>query len=42
LTDEEVGRIFLHRIILVHLKSNADKFRLLMYSACSFVSNLDS
>lgn len=31
LTDEEVGRIFLHRIVLVHLKSNADKFRLLMY-----------
>lgn len=31
LTDEEVGRIFLNRIVLVHLKSKADKFRLLMY-----------
>jgi DNA-directed RNA polymerase I subunit RPA2 len=31
LTDEEVGRIFLHKIVLVHLTSNTDKFRLLMY-----------
>ena len=31
LTDEQVGEIFLHRIILVHLDSNTDKFRLLMY-----------
>src|ERR1700694_5896900 len=31
LTDEQVGEIFLQRIILVHIESNADKFRLLMY-----------
>jgi DNA-directed RNA polymerase I subunit RPA2 len=31
LTDEQVGEIFLHRIVLVHLDSNIDKFRLLMY-----------
>jgi DNA-directed RNA polymerase I subunit RPA2 len=31
LTDEQVGEIFLHRIVLVHLKSNIDKSRLLMY-----------
>lgn len=31
LTNEQVGRIFLQRIILVHLKSPTDKFRLLMY-----------
>jgi len=30
LTDEQLGEIFLHRVILVHLTSNADKFRLLM------------
>lgn len=31
LTDEEVGRAFLRKIILVHLSTNVDKFRLLMY-----------
>ncbi len=31
LTDQEFGEIFLHRVILVHLTSDADKFRLLMY-----------
>ena len=31
LSDEEIGDIFLRRIILVHLNSNVDKFRLLMY-----------
>jgi DNA-directed RNA polymerase I subunit RPA2 len=30
ITDEHLGEIFLHRVILVHLTSNADKFRLLM------------
>jgi len=33
LTDEEVGEIVLHRVILVHLPTNNDKFRLLVYSA---------
>jgi DNA-directed RNA polymerase I subunit RPA2 len=33
LTDEELGRIFLRKIVLVHLNSNIDKFRLLMYIA---------
>ena len=32
LTDVQVGEIFLHRVILVHLSSSVDKFRLLMYS----------
>jgi DNA-directed RNA polymerase I subunit RPA2 len=31
LTDQQVGEIFLQKIILVHIESNADKFRLLMY-----------
>jgi DNA-directed RNA polymerase I subunit RPA2 len=31
LSDEQVGEAFLHRVILVHLNSNEDKFRLLMY-----------
>jgi DNA-directed RNA polymerase I subunit RPA2 len=30
LTNEQIGRIFLRRIVLVHLSSNEDKFRLLM------------
>jgi len=30
ITDEQLGEIFLHRVILVHLTSNTDKFRLLM------------
>ena len=30
LTDEQVGEIFLHRVVLVHLTSNSDKFRFLM------------
>ena len=32
LTDEQVGEILLYRVVLVHLKSSADKFRLLMYT----------
>jgi DNA-directed RNA polymerase I subunit RPA2 len=31
LTDKQLGEIFLRRIILVHLDSNIDKSRLLMY-----------
>jgi DNA-directed RNA polymerase I subunit RPA2 len=31
LTDEEIGEVVLHRVILVHLPTNADKVRLLMY-----------
>lgn len=31
LTDEEMGELVLHRVILVHLPANTDKFRLLMY-----------
>jgi DNA-directed RNA polymerase I subunit RPA2 len=41
LTDEQVGEIFLHRIVLVHLKTNVDKFRLLMYLPTLFVLIVD-
>jgi DNA-directed RNA polymerase I subunit RPA2 len=40
LTDEQVGEIFLHRIILVHLDSNTDKFRLLMYITRSSLTQI--